>query len=200
MLLGLWLTEKLVHPIDSTSATLLIFAFMLLPKIGIMSWKDVEKGTNWGTLIVFAIGISLGQMLLKTGAASWLTENTIGHLGIQDMSPFMITAILGLANVLIHLGFASATSLASVFLPIVVSLLALADNPAYNPAGVALIQAFFISYGFILPVNAPQNMLAYGTGGYKASDLLKAGIPITIIGYILILILTATYWSWLGLV
>lgn len=198
ILLGLWVSQGYLHSIDSTTVTLLMFVLMIMPVTGFMTWKEVEKGTNWGTLLVFAIGISLGQVLLDTGAASWLTENTLGQLGIQAMSPLAITAILGAVNILVHLGFASATSLSSVFIPIVVSLLALADNPAYNPAGLAIIQAFFISFGFILPINAPQNMLAFGTGGYKAKDLIKAGIPITIIGYVLILILTATYWSWIG--
>ncbi|MDE9957498.1 hypothetical protein O0H65_11985, partial [Staphylococcus pseudintermedius] len=30
-------------------------------------------------------------------------------------------------------------------------------------------------------------------------DFLKAGIPITIVGYILVVIMSMTYWKWLGL-
>ena len=32
--------------------------------------------------------------------------------------------------------------------------------------GFVLIQQFVISFGFLLPVSAPQNMLAYGTGTF----------------------------------
>ena len=52
----------------------------------------------------------------------------------------------------------------------------------------------------MLPVSAPQNMLAYGTGAFSTKQFLRSGIPLTIVGYLLILLLSATYWSWLGLV
>lgn len=68
-----------------------------------------------------------------------------------------------------------------------------------NAIGFVLIQQFVISFGFLLPVSAPQNMLAYGTGTFTVKDFLKTGIALTIIGYLLILLLSATYWQWIGL-
>ena len=62
-----------------------------------------------------------------------------------------------------------------------------------------LIQQFVISFGFLLPVNAPQSMLAYGTGAFTVKDFIKAGIPLTIVGYLLILLFSSTYWKWIGL-
>ncbi len=199
-LLVLWSTEQLIHPIDSTTVTLFVFMLMLLPVIGVMGWKEVEKGTSWGTLITFGIGISLGTILLNSGAASWVSENTLGAIGVQHLHPVMMTIVLSIASILIHLGFASATSLASVFMPIVIGLILLNPDPNFNPVGIALLQAFVISFGYILPVNAPQNMLAFGTGGYTAKDLMKVGIPITIVGVALIAILALTYWQWVGLI
>ena len=38
---------------------------MLTPKIGVMSWKEAESRIPWGTIIVFGVGISLGNVLLK---------------------------------------------------------------------------------------------------------------------------------------
>ena len=66
--------------------------------------------------------------------------------------------------------------------------------------GFVLIQQFVISFGFLLPVSAPQNMLAYGTDTFTVKDFLKSGIPLTIIGYILVILFSLTYWKWLGLV
>ena len=36
-----------------------------MPKIGVITWKGVEKKIPWGTIIVFGVGISLGNVLLK---------------------------------------------------------------------------------------------------------------------------------------
>lgn len=197
-LLVFWATEGKFHPFDSTTVTLIAVAILLMPKIGVFTWKQVEKLIPWGTLIVFAVGIALGTILLNTNAAQWLSDKVFGAMGLQDMPLVATIALLALFNILIHLGFASATSLASALIPIV---LALSTTLTYdvNPVGFVLIQQFVISFGFLLPVNAPQNMLAYGTGAFSVKDFFKAGIPLTIAGYLLIILFSATYWQWIGL-
>lgn len=36
-------------------------------------------------------------------------------------------------------------------------------------------QSFVVSFGFILPTNAPQNMLCYGTGAFTIAQFAKVG-------------------------
>ncbi|MCI2901829.1 SLC13 family permease [Staphylococcus hominis] len=199
LLLICWSTEKVLHPIDSASVTLIALGVMLMPKIGVITWKGVEKKIPWGTIIVFGVGISLGNVLLKTGAAQWLSDKTFGLMGLKGLPIIATIALITLFNILIHLGFASATSLSSALIPVFISLtstLGLGDQSI----GFVLIQQFVISFGFLLPVSAPQNMLAYGTDTFTVKDFLKSGIPLTIIGYILVILFSLTYWKWLGLV
>ncbi|CAD2079521.1 membrane protein [Phocicoccus schoeneichii] len=199
LLLAMWSTEGILHPFDSASVTLIALALMLAPKLGVFTWKQVEGTINWGTIIVFAIGISLGTVLLRTGAAQWLSDVTFGAMGLQSMPLLAVIALVSIFNILIHLGFASATSLASALIPVFIALtttLGLGESSL----GFVLIQQFVICFGFLLPVSAPQNMLAYGTDTFTVQDLLKSGIVLTIVGYILILILSATYWQWIGLI
>jgi len=66
--------------------------------------------------------------------------------------------------------------------------------------GMTLILQYVICFGFILPVNAPQNMVAFGTETFEAKTFIKTGLPLTLIAYSLILLLSATYWKWLGII
>ncbi|GAA4386818.1 DASS family sodium-coupled anion symporter [Brevibacterium sp. NPDC049920] len=200
LLLLMWATEGILHPLDSSTITIIAIGLLLVPKIGVFSWKSLEKLVNWGTLIVFATGISLGTLLLDTGAAAWLSQNTFGALGISQMPLLTTIALVSLFTILIHLGFASATSLASALIPVYIALAATLPGAADGGFGFVIIQQFVISFGFLLPISAPQNMLAYGTGAFTAKQFLKTGIPLTIVGYLLVLLLSATYWSWIGLV
>ena len=114
--------------------------------------------------------------------------------------PLLATiAIVTLFNILIHLGFASATSLASALIPVFIVLASTITANGDQQIGFVLIQQFVISFGFLLPISAPQNMLAYGTGAFTTKDFLKSGIPLTIFAYILVMIFSATYWQWIGL-
>lgn len=65
--------------------------------------------------------------------------------------------------------------------------------------GMTMILQWVVSFGFILPVNAPQNMVAYATDTFEVKDFIRTGIPLTIAAYLVILLLSATYWKWLGL-
>jgi len=200
VLLFFWATEKIVHPFDTSSTTIAAIAIMLLPGIGIMSWKDAQSKIPWGTLILFGVGISLGSAILSTKAAAWVAKVIVGWFGLQTMPALVILAVLAGFLIIIHLGFASATALAAAMIPIIISILQGVKTQGINVVGLTMILQYVVSFGFILPVNAPQNMVAYGTETFEVKDFIRTGIPLTIIAYVLILILGATYWKWIGLV
>lgn len=199
-LLFLWATEKIVHPFDTSSTTIAAIALLLMPGVGVMSWKEAQPKIPWGTVILFGVGISLGSALLSTKAASWLAGKIVLLFGLQTMPALTILAVLAAFLIIIHLGFASATALAAAMIPIIISILQGVKTAGINVVGLTMILQYVVSFGFILPVNAPQNMVAYGTETFEVKDFIKTGIPLTIISYLLILLLGATYWRWLGLV
>ena len=84
-------------------------------------------------------------------------------------------------------------------IPIVISTIQSVKTPGINVVGMTMILQWVVSFGFILPVNAPQNMVAYGTDTFEVKDFIRTGIPLTIAAYLVILLLSATYWKWLGL-
>lgn len=201
ILLFLWSTEKILHPFDTSSTTLAAITLMLLPGIGIMSWKDAQSRIGWGTLVLFGVGISLGSTILSTKAADWIAHVIVNTFNLYDTTAFFIIAILALFLIIIHMGFASATALAAAMIPIIISVLqGASEHNALNVVGMTVILQYVICFGFIMPVNAPQNMVAFSTGAFAAKDFIKTGIPLTIIAYGTILLLSATYWKFLGLV
>jgi di/tricarboxylate transporter len=107
---------------------------------------------------------------------------------------------LSLFLIVIHLGFASATALASAMIPIVIAVLQSVATPGINLVGLTMVLQFVVSFGFILVVNAPQNMVAYGTETFAAKDFVRTGLVLTFVAYALVMLLGATYWHWLGYV
>jgi di/tricarboxylate transporter len=105
---------------------------------------------------------------------------------------------MGAFLIVIHLGFASATALASAMIPIIIAVLQKVETPGLNVVGMTLLLQFVVSFGFILPVNSPQGMVAYGTSTFETRDFIRTGIAITIVAYVLTIAFGATYWRWLG--
>jgi anion transporter len=197
-LLFLWATERIVHPFDTSTTTVAAIGVMFLPYVGVMGWKQAQPRIPWGTIVLFGAGISLGTALLQTKAAAWLANVIVQNLGLTHATAFAILALLSLFLIVVHLGFASATALASAMIPIVIAVLQSVKTPGLNLIGMTMLLQFVVSFGFILPVNAPQNMVAYGTDTFMVRDFVKTGLALTVIGYALVLALGATYWSWMG--
>jgi di/tricarboxylate transporter len=199
-LLAFWATEGVLHIFDTSSTTLAAVALMFLPGIGIMTWKEAQPKIPWGTVVLFGVGISVGTALLQTKGAAFLANLAVAEFGLKYASSMFVLAVLSLFLTLIHLGFASATALASAMIPIIIAVLQGIATPGINVLGLTMLLQFVVSFGFILVVNAPQNMLAYGTETFDAKDFVRTGLVLTAIALALIMLLGATYWRWLGYV
>lgn len=200
VLLFFWSTGGRLHHIDTTTSTVVAIALFFTPGIGILDWKFAQPRIGWGTIVMFGAGISLGSALLKTKAAIWLAKASIDLFHLNSAPVLLLIALLGLFLILIHLGFASATALASAMIPIVISVLSTIHTPGLNAVGITMIMQFFVCFGFILPVNSPQGMVAYNSDTFTVKQFVTTGVPITIIAYILAIVFSMTYWKWLGLI
>jgi anion transporter len=199
-LLGFWATEGILHRFDTSSTTIAAVALMFMPGVGIMNWKQAQANIPWGTVVLFGIGISLGTALLQTKGAVWLADLVVAEFGLKQATAMFILGVMSLFLIFIHLGFASATALASAMIPIVIAVLQGVATPGINVVGMTLLLQFVVSFGFILVVNAPQNMVAYGTETFEARDFVRTGLVLTVVAFALVMVLGATYWKWLGYV
>ena len=200
ILLCFWATEGVLHSFDSSTTTTIAVALLFLPGIGVMDWKTANPLIPWGTIVLFGVGISLGTALLETQAAQWLANLIVDGFGLNQLPSLTILAVMAAFLVVVHLGFASATALASSLIPIVIAVLQKVQTPGINVLGMTLVLQFVVSFGFILPVNSPQGMVGYGTGTFLARDFIRTGIALTVLAYLLTLLFGATYWHWLGYV
>lgn len=199
-LIAFWATEGILHKFDTSSTTVVAVALMFMPGIGILTWKEAQPKIPWGTVLLFGIGISLGTALLQTKGATWLADIVVAEFGLKNATALFILGVMTLFLVVIHLGFASATALASAMIPIVIAVLKGVATPGINVIGMTMLLQFVVSFGFILVVNAPQNMVAYGTETFTARDFVRTGLVLTLIAIALVMLLGATYWRWLGYV
>lgn len=151
-------------------------------------------------MVLFGIGISLGTALLQTKGAIWVADLVVADFGLRNATAMFILGVLSLFLIVIHLGFASATALASAMIPIVIAVLQSVATPGINVVGLTMLLQFVVSFGFILVVNSPQNMVAYGTETFSTRDFIRTGLVLTVIAFALVMLLGATYWRWLGYV
>lgn len=196
LVVALWVTGGWTK-IDPTIACLFGVILLFLPKIGFLTWADANKGISWQIIFVAGGGISLGDILMKTGAAKWLAVAIFNTLGLSGLSIFMMLAIIMLIIQYMHLLFVGTTAMATAFLPIVLSM---ADAVQINPLIFALPAGMIIGgYPLLMFYNTLPNILIYGTGRLAVDDFPKVGVILCAIACLVYTLCAATYWKWLGL-
>jgi solute carrier family 13 (sodium-dependent dicarboxylate transporter), member 2/3/5 len=147
-----------------------------------MNWNEAAR-IDWGTIILFGAGITLGTLLSETGLAETLGNGIAKALGFTSL--LAISGVAALIAILIS-ETTSNTASATIVVPIVIPI---AQAAGLDPVIPALAAVFGASFGFMMPVSTPQNAVVYGSGMIPITKMVRSGISFDIIGIILIVLL-----------
>jgi sodium-dependent dicarboxylate transporter 2/3/5 len=158
-------------------------ALFLLPS-GARGERILDAGVfhrlDWGTLLLFGGGLSLGAMMFETGLARAIGEAIFAALPISTTFGVVLAATL-MAVVVSEL--TSNTASASLVVPVVLALAAAAGVDPVKPALAATVGC---SFGFMLPVSTPPNALVYGTGRITIREMVAHGVLLDVVGVLLV--------------
>ncbi len=183
-----WIDE---YSIGLTVGVMLFFVPVDLRKgVFLLNWKDA-KFVDWGTLILFGGGIALSNALFKTGLASLIAGSFVSTLG-EPSTFVMMFAIVMLMVLLTEV--TSNTAVTTMMVPIIISI---AIRTGENPITLSIAAAVAASMAFMLPVATPPNALVYGTGYVSIKDMLKAGVILDMLGWLVTIIILAVFGSWI---
>ncbi|MBF4474280.1 DASS family sodium-coupled anion symporter [Methanobacterium formicicum] len=182
--IALWVTASWTG-LNSYSVALIGAVLFFVFKV--LDWRDAQNGVDWGLIVFFGGALSLGAALLNTGAAEWLITDIVSVLG-SNPSTILIMVVLMIIAVCIT-QVMSNIALAAILVPLSVTL---AQTQGLPVGQYAVPVAIACSLSFMLPMADPTVAMAYGTGYVKIKEILKAGVPLIVIGIIITIILLLT--------
>jgi sodium-dependent dicarboxylate transporter 2/3/5 len=135
-----------------------------------LDWKQAVR-IDWGTILLFGGGLSLGSLAFSTGLAE-----AIGG-GISALSgglPLVIVALIALFTANFMTEVMSNTATANLLIPIFLALGAGAATG--DPLLAALAATLGCSLAFCIPVATPPNAIVYGSGHVPLTQMIRSGI------------------------
>ncbi|MDP7062126.1 MAG: SLC13 family permease [Planctomycetota bacterium] len=162
---------------------------------GCLTARRAYRAIDWPILLFMVGTIGLGRAMENTGAAAVVAEGLV-H-GLQGFGP--IAALGGLALLgSVMSSMVSNQAVAVLLTPIAIGAAeTIAHDQGLDPSsgpGLAITRAFILAIAisasvcFATPIGHQSNLMVYGPGGYQWRDFLKAGIPVSIIAMIGIVI------------
>jgi sodium-dependent dicarboxylate transporter 2/3/5 len=164
-----WLAEPL-HQVPA--AVVAVASATLLFASGLLDRHDLGK-IDWSTLILIAGGISVGQVLERSG----LIDAAAGSVDWMALPATARIFILVSASAVLA-SFMSNTATATVLIPLAMSI-----DP--RPS-VGVLIAVGASLGSPFVVSTPPNAMVSGEGGVRASDLAWPGFALMLLGCALV--------------
>jgi len=134
-----------------------------------LDWKQATR-IDWGTILLFGGGLSLGGMAFKSGLAAALGS---GIEGFSVGLPLALIALLALFAGDLMTEVMSNTATANLLIPIFLALAASTGEPSILPALAATLGC---SLAFCFPVATPPNAIVYGSGHIRLPQMIRAGI------------------------
>jgi di/tricarboxylate transporter len=149
--------------------------------------EQAYRELEWKAVILIGSMLALGAAMEQTGAAQYLA-NLIIHWTEGFGAIWLLAGFFVLTVVLTQP--MSNQAAAVVVLPIALQT---ADQLGANPRTFAMMIAVAASCSYLTPLE-PSCLMVYGPGGYKFSDFLKVGAPLTLIIGIIAIALVPRVW------
>ncbi len=162
-----------------TGAILLFLLPISATQPSTLTWKQAAQ-IDWGTILLFGGGLSLGTLSATTGLAQVVGEGITGLLPTDSVVPLTFAASM---FTMILSNTMSNTAATNIAIPIVISI---AQAAGVDPVAPAIAAALSASAAVVLPVSTPPNAIVYASGRLEITQMMKHGIVINVVAFLLI--------------
>lgn len=142
---------------------------------GCLQWRDAGEALNIPVIMIIVASLSLGFALMETGGAEFIAQLFV--FATQSLpTPMTLSGLILLMTVLTNV--VSNNAAAVIGTPVAISIAQQLDISA-EPFVLAVI--FGANMSFATPIGYHTNLLIMSSGGYRFSDFVRVGIPLTLV-------------------
>lgn len=165
------------------AALLAAGALLLSGCIGISA---ARRSVDLGVLTVIGASFALGQALTQTGAAAFVANTLLGGIASPLLALALVYALTTLFTEVI-----TNNAAAVLMFPIAT---AVAEQMGVSPMPFVVAIMFAASAAFMTPIGYQTNLMVYGPGGYRFTDYLRLGVPLSLIAAVVSVSLIPIFW------
>ena len=190
----LWFTD-FAHGLPPAVPALIAMTVILLPGVGLLTWRELETNMGWTNFFVIASSLSMANALIVSGAAGWFADTLVGSVeGLRDY-PMLILLAMSFAAAAVRVVMPNISGYLAFILPVAMSTgAALGLNPVVCGLAVVIVGDSVVYY----PASATGSVFIYQRAEIKASEVVRMGVVMTLIAIAVLFIIVLPYWSLAG--
>jgi di/tricarboxylate transporter len=138
-------------------------------------------------LIVIAAAFAIARALENTGLATAVAHTLLGLAGDNPWSA--LAMVYGVT--MLFTNVITNNAAAVLIFPIALET---AHTLGVSPMPFMIVLMMAASCGFATPIAYQTNLMVYGPGGYRSTDYLRFGVPLSLLMWGLTVGLTPLFW------
>jgi di/tricarboxylate transporter len=195
-------TDKAVTALLIMAAIILVSAFgdvpiaisavggvLLMLVTRCLTWRHASMALSTQVILIVAASLAMGAALLKTGGAEYLAQVFVALTA--GASPAVIVSGLMLLMAIMT-NIVSNNAAAVIGTPIAISI---AQQLQVDPEPFVIAVLFGANMSYATPMAYKTNLLVMHAGGYKFTDFVRVGVPLTIIVWLSLSLLLPVIYS-----
>ena len=149
-----------------------------------LRWEEAVR-IDWGIILLFGGGLAMGELAFSTKLAEAMGRGITSWLPAE--SAFTLTVLFTAVGIIMSEA-ASNTASANMIVPVAI---AVAQAAGVNPLQPALGATLGASMGFMMPISTPPNAIAYSSGHVPITMMMRHGIWLDLVGFVLIVLIVS---------
>jgi di/tricarboxylate transporter len=150
-----------------------LLAMMLMIVTRCMRFSDVRNTLDVQLILTIALALGMGEAMRSSGAAAMLARFTTSIVS----DPFLVLVAIYVTSMILTEMISNA-AVAAIMIPIAISV---ATSSGSDARPFIMAVAIAASLAFITPIGYQTNLMVMGPGGYRPSDYLKCGLPLSLL-------------------
>ena len=190
----LWFTD-FAHGLPPAVPALIAMVVILMPKVGLLDWRDFEQNLGWTNFFVIATSLSLANALVTSGAAGWFAELLVGGVTGLDDSPFLILLVMVVSAAIARLLMPNIAAYLALVIPIAMSTGgAMGLNQIICGLAVVIVGDSVVFY----PAGGTASVFIYIRAEIRSPEVFRLGIIMTVVSIATLFGVALPYWGLLG--
>ena len=170
-----------------------IIGVVVLMVLKVLSANEAYQTINLQVIVLIAALIPIGYVIQDSGTAFWIgngLKDIVNFVDNQSLRPFIMLSLIYLTTIILTEMVSNAAT-AIIMTPIAISA---AVQMNLDPRPFIFSVCYAASASFITPIGYQTNLMVYGPGGYKFSDYVKVGLPLSILLWVVATVVIPILW------
>jgi len=157
-----------------------VLGCLALITTGCLKWQQATRALSVQVILIIVASLALGSALMKTGGAEYLAQVFL-YL-TSGLAPMWVLSLLMLLMAVMT-NVVSNNAAAVIGTPIAISI---AQGMGLPLEPFVLAVLFGANLSFVTPMAYKTNLLVMNAGGYKFSDFVRVGTPLTLLMWVIL--------------